>query len=130
MRHDDRCSANGLEVWPTPDVVTWSALVERMYATDRQAGRTAGRWLPDAAARLVWERIGQQEGDGHLVSPRLLGRSAYSRGADCTRSRFRYAPSPATIVPRPARCTLAGTYSDWLDSNRWVDESLLSDSSP
>ena len=31
--------------------------VERQFALERQAGAPAGRWLPDSAARLVWEHI-------------------------------------------------------------------------
>jgi probable DNA repair protein len=126
VRHDDRCTADGLEVWPTPDIVTWSALVERMYALDRQAGRTAGRWLPDAAARLVWERIAEQDAaTAHLVSPRLLGRSAYESWR-----RMHAFEIPLRAVAdddRPEARTFArwaGTYSDWLDRNHWADESL------
>ena len=56
-RHDEACLARGLEAWPTPDIVTWDELIERMFALDRQAGRLAGRWLPASAAQLLWERI-------------------------------------------------------------------------
>jgi ATP-dependent helicase/nuclease subunit B len=125
-RHDDHCTASGLEVWPTPDIVTWSTLVERMHALDRQAGRIAGRWLPDAAARLVWERIAEQDSaTGHLVSPGLLGRAAY----DSWR-RLHAFEIPLRAVAdddRPEARTFArwaSTYSEWLDRHRWVDESL------
>ena len=58
--------------------MTWSALVERLFALERQAGRLAGRWLPDSAARLVWERIVERDpATAGLVSPGLLGRPAY-----------------------------------------------------
>jgi probable DNA repair protein len=58
--------------------VTWSGLIERMFTLDRQSGRLAGRWLPDSAARLMWERLAQRDPAMQgLVSPGLMGRSAY-----------------------------------------------------
>ncbi len=103
-----------------------------MYATDRQAGRTAGRWLPDAAARLVWERIAEQDSaTAHLVSPRLLGRSAY----DSWRRLHAFEIPLRAIAgdDRPEARTFArwaSTYSDWLDRHHWVDESLSVGPSP
>ncbi|EFK94871.1 hypothetical protein LDC_3125, partial [sediment metagenome] len=49
--------AQGLEVWATPDIVTWDELIERMFVFDRQAGRLDSRWLSASAAQLLWERI-------------------------------------------------------------------------
>lgn len=125
-RHDDRCTASGLEVWPTPDIASWSALVERMFVADRQAGRAAGRWLPDAAARLVWEQIAEQDAATvHLVSPGLLGRSAY----EAWRCMHAFEIPLAAVAgdDRPeahAFARWADAYADWLDRERRVDESL------
>ncbi len=125
-RHDDRCTASGLEVWPTPDIVTWSTLVERTYALDRQAGRITGRWLPDDAARLVWERIAAQDGaTAHLVAPGLLGRSAYESWRRM--HAFEIPLRAAEGDDRPEARTFARwarAYSDWLDRQHCVDESL------
>jgi hypothetical protein len=77
-RHDADCVARGLVVWRTPDVVTWSGLVQRMFTLDRQAGRTDRRWLGDGAARLAWERLVQR--DPHaagVIGPEGLGRTAH-----------------------------------------------------
>ena len=78
-RHDEACLARGLEVWPTPDIVTWDELIERMFALDRQAGRLAGRWLPASAAQLLWERIVRDDraAAAALVSPAGVARAAY-----------------------------------------------------
>jgi len=77
-RHDDDCLARGLEAWPTPDIVTWDELIERMFVRDRQAGRLDGRWLPASAAQLVWERLVRDDPDlDPLVSPAGLARAAY-----------------------------------------------------
>ena len=77
-RYDEHCLAQGLEVWPTPDIVTWDELIERMFALDRQAGRLQGRWLPAGAALLVWERIVRDDPDlSPLLSPAGVARSAY-----------------------------------------------------
>jgi probable DNA repair protein len=126
VQHDERCVATGLEVWPTPDIVTWSTLVERMFALDRQAGRTAGRWLPGAAARLVWERIAAQDAaTAHLVSPGLLGRSAYESWRRV--HAFEIPLQAVAGEDRPEARTFArwaSAYSDWLDRHQWVDESL------
>ena len=46
--------ARGLEVWATPDIVTWDELIERMFMLDRQAGRLGWRWLSASAAKLLW----------------------------------------------------------------------------
>jgi probable DNA repair protein len=70
--------ARGLEVWPTPDIVTWDELVERMFVADRQAGRLTGRWLPAGAAQLVWERIVRDDPDlDPLLSVAGVARGAY-----------------------------------------------------
>ena len=70
--------ARGLEVWASPDIVTWDELIERMFALDRQAGRLDGRWLPASAAQLVWERIVRDDPDlSPLLSPSGVARTAY-----------------------------------------------------
>jgi ATP-dependent helicase/nuclease subunit B len=77
-RHDTDCLARGLEVWDTPDIVTWDELIERMFALDRQAGRLAGRWLPASASQLIWARIVRDDPErSALVSPAGVARAAY-----------------------------------------------------
>lgn len=78
LRHDEACLARGLAVWRSPDIVTWGELVQRMFELDRQAGRLQGRWLPESAGALVWERIVRDdESLGPLVSPKGVARAAY-----------------------------------------------------
>lgn len=78
LRHDADCAARGLTVWRTLDVVTWDELIERMFASDRQAGRAGGRWLPAGAAQIVWERIVHDDGDlPPLVLPSGAARAAW-----------------------------------------------------
>ncbi len=124
-RFDEACTGQGLEVWHTPDVVTWSALVERLFALERQAGRVAGRWLPDSAARLVWERIVERDpATAGLVSPGLLGRPAY----ESWRRMHAYQIPPEVIAagdtPETAAfARWAEEYAAFLDRHGWVDES-------
>jgi probable DNA repair protein len=77
-RHEETCLALGLEVWATPDIVTWDELVERMFALERRAGRQEARWLPSGAAQLVWERIVRADPElSPLVAPGGVARAAY-----------------------------------------------------
>jgi ATP-dependent helicase/nuclease subunit B len=124
-RHDEACASQGLAVWHTPDVLTWSGLVERLFILDRQRGRVAGRWLPDSAARLVWERIVERDpATAGLVSPGLLGRSAY----ESWRRMHAYQIPPAVVAeggtPEAAAfARWAAEYASWLDRYSCVDES-------
>ena len=124
-RFDEACAGRGLEVWRTPDVVTWSALVERLFAVERQAGRVAGRWLPDNAARLVWERIVERDqATAGLVSPGLLGRPAY----ESWRRMHSYQVPPDAVAAgdtpeTEAFARWAEEYAAFLDRHGWVDES-------
>ena len=69
--------AQGLEVWATPDIVTWDELIERMFMLDRQTGRLDGRWLPANAAQLLWERIVRDDPElSPLLSPSGVARAA------------------------------------------------------
>lgn len=58
-------------------MVTWDELIERMFLLDRRAGRLDGRWLPAAAAQLLWERIVRDDPE---LSP-LLSTSGVARAA-------------------------------------------------
>lgn len=125
-RHDEACAAEGLEVWTTPDVVTWSGLVERLFTEGRAAGRVSGRWLDDAMARMAWERIAERDGAlAHILAPGQLGRTAY----DSWRRLHAYA-IPLTALDaddRPeaqAFARWARSYADWSRRHGWVDESL------
>ncbi len=125
MRHDEACAAQGLEVWTTPDVVTWSGLVERLFMDGRAEGRLRGRWLEDALARLAWERIAERDGAlAHLLAPGLLGRTAY----DSWRRMHAYAIPRAALDAddRPeaqAFARWARSYDEWSRRHGWVDES-------
>jgi probable DNA repair protein len=128
-RFDDACTEQGLAVWRTPDIVTWSGLVERLFALERQAGRVAGRWLPDSAARLVWERIAERDpSTAGLVSPGQLGHAAYESWR-----RMHAYQIPAEVIaagdtPETAAfARWAAEYAAWLVRHEWMDESRAVD---
>jgi ATP-dependent helicase/nuclease subunit B len=136
FRYEDACLRQGLEVWRTPDVLVWSDLVRRLFEDERRAGRMAGRWLPDSAARLVWERAAQRDAaTAHLVSPGRLGWSAYQ---SWRRMNAWQIPSRALgTEDRPesiAFARWAREFAEWLQANDWVDETLattrLGDNAP
>jgi ATP-dependent helicase/nuclease subunit B len=125
-RHDEACLLQGLEVWRTPDVLTWSGLVERLYFEGRQAGRLGGRWLTDGAARLVWERIVLRDPEtASLVSPGRLGRTAHESWR-----RMHAYEIPAHVLGSEGRpesvafARWAHEFADWMRANDWLDESL------
>ena len=125
-RHDDACLRQQLEVWPTPDVLTWSGLVERLYAAERQAGRMTSRWLTDGAARLVWERMVLRDpAASSLVSPDRLGLAAHGAWR-----RMHAYEIPARVLgseDRPESRAFARwvqEFTDWLHANDWLDEAL------
>ncbi len=124
-RFDEACIGRGLEAWRTPDVTTWSGLVERMFALERQAGRVAGRWLPDSAARLVWERIVERDpATAGLVSPGLLGRPAYESWRRMHAYQIPTEVIAAGDTPETAAfARWAEEYAAFLDRHGWVDES-------
>ncbi|HQR48185.1 MAG TPA: PD-(D/E)XK nuclease family protein [Steroidobacteraceae bacterium] len=123
-RHDDDCLARGLEVWHTPDIVPWSEFVARTYGMARRAARVEGRWLPDAAARLAWERIALDDpATASLVSPGLAGRTAYQSW----RTMHAYGIPPAALDEDDRPEALAFTrwmrrYTEWLSDRGWMDE--------
>jgi ATP-dependent helicase/nuclease subunit B len=128
-RFDEARAGQGLVVWRTPDVVTWQGLVERLFALERQAGRVAGRWLPDSAARLVWERIAQRDpATSGLVSPGQLGQSAY----ESWRRMHAYQIPPHAIAAGDTPETAAFArwaieYAELLERHGWMDESRAVD---
>jgi probable DNA repair protein len=126
IRFDDNCLQQGLDVWRTPDIVTWSGLVQRLFAEERQAGRLAGRWLPDGAARLAWEHMVRRDpGTAQLVAPGLLGRTAHESWRRM--HAFEIPDRALDTEERPeaiAFARWAREYADWLRTNGCVDESL------
>jgi probable DNA repair protein len=125
-RLDEACLQRGLEVWPTPDVITWSGLVERLFVEARQAGRMTGRWLPDSAARLVWERmVVRDPATASLVSPGRLGRAAHESWRRM--HAWEIPPRALGAEDRPeslAFARWAREYADWLRAHDLVDEAL------
>jgi len=126
QRFDEDCQRQGLAVWRTPDVLTWPDLVQRMFEDERRAGRMSGRWLPDGAARLVWERaVLRDPASSGLVSPGRLGWMAYQswrrmHAWEIPRLDLGTDERPGSLgVPRSSR-----EFADWLRENDWVDESL------
>lgn len=123
LRHDEDCLARGLEAWTSPDIVTWGELIRRTFERDRQAGRLAGRWLPEAAAQLVWERIVRRDpATGALVSPAGVARAA------C----LAWQRMHSHLIPRSALtgdgspeaeafARWVARYDEWLAAQDWVD---------
>jgi probable DNA repair protein len=122
-RHDADCVERGLVVWRTPDVVTWSGLVERMFTLDRQAGRTDRRWLGDGAARLAWERLVQR--DPHaagVIGPEGLGLTAHRSWRLLHDYDIALAALDASDGPEVAAfIRWADEFSRWLDTEGWLD---------
>lgn len=126
LRHDESCLARGLDVWRTPDIVTWSELVQRMFELDRQAGRLCGRWLPATAAQLVWERIVRRDPSAAaLVSAAGVARAAYRSWQRMHAYRI---PSSALAGEGSPEAEAfdrwVAKYGEWLDARGWLDPSL------
>jgi probable DNA repair protein len=118
--------ARGLEVWATPDIVTWDELIERMFMLDRQAGRLGGRWLPASAAQLLWERIVRDDPE---LSP-LLSSSGVARAAAQSWRRLHDFRVPFAALDDDQSAETAA-FSRWcreyrrlLEERNWTDGAL------
>jgi ATP-dependent helicase/nuclease subunit B len=122
-RHDSDCLARGLEVWDTPDIVTWDNLIERMFALDRQAGRLEGRWLPASASQLVWARIVRDDPERNpLVSPAGVARAAYQSWRNLHDYGLPFASLEGGESPETdAFARWCRLYEQLLTSRGWVD---------
>jgi probable DNA repair protein len=122
-RHDRESIARGLVVWRTPDIVTWSGLIERMFMLDRQAGRTWRRWLDDGAARLAWERLVQRDPKvAGVISPDGLARTAHRSWRLLHDYRIPLESAAATDGPEVAVfMRWAAEFAAWLDEEGWMD---------
>ena len=122
-RHDQDCIAHGLEVWSTPDIVTWDELIERMFALDRQAGRLDGRWLPASTAQLLWERLVRDDPE---LSP-LLSSAGVARAAHQSWRRLHdyCIPQDALVGDETPEIAAFGRwcrqYQRLLEARGWVD---------
>lgn len=122
-RHDEACLGRGLPVWRTPDIIPWSALVERMFHLDRQAGRTDLRWLGDTAARWYWGRLVQGDpGSTAMISPDGLGRVAHRswrllHDYEIPVDALKCGDGPEVA----AFARWSAQYSRWLETHRWLD---------
>lgn len=123
VRHDEACLAQGLAVWPTPDILPWSALIERMFQLDRQAGRTELRWLGDGAARLWWERLVQRDPNGAaIISPQGLGRAAHRSWRLLHDYEIPLGALSGDNGPEVAAfARWSAEYSSWLEAHHWLD---------
>ena len=128
-RHDRQALARGLVVWPTPDIVTWSGLIERMFRLDRQAGRTKRRWLDDGAARLAWERIVRGDSaTSQVIAPDGLARSAHRSWRLLHDYRIPLESAEATDGPEVAIfMRWAEEFAAWVDQDGWMDASGAQD---
>jgi probable DNA repair protein len=124
--HDLACLDAGLEVWRTPDIVSFDDLVERMFHLDRQHGRLARRWLPASASRLMWERlVADDPALAGLLAPGTVGKAALQSWRQLHRwdiplSAIDEDPSPESIV----FAKWARVHAEWLQSFGWLDEAL------
>jgi ATP-dependent helicase/nuclease subunit B len=122
-RHDRESLARGLVIWRTPDIVTWSGLIERMFMLDRQASRTSRRWLDDGAARLAWERLVQRDPKvTGVISPDGLARTAYRSWRLLHDYRIPLESAEAIDGPEVAVfMRWAEEFAAWLDLEGWMD---------
>lgn len=123
LLHDDACAARGLAVWPTPDIVAWTGLVERLFVADRDAGRTALRWLSDDGARLAWERIvGRDPALAETIAPESLGRIAHRSWRLLHDYEIPLAALGEEQAPESAAfARWCAAYVDWLRDGAWLD---------
>ena len=125
-RHDEDCLARGLDVWATPDIVTWDELIERLFVADRQAGRLTGRWLPGTAAQLLWERLVRDDPQlDPLVSATGVARAAYQSW----RRAHDYCMPLAALTGEESPETAAFArwsrqYQGLLEARGWMDAAL------
>ena len=126
LRHDEGCLARGLVVWRSPDIVTWSELVQRMFELDRQAGRLHGRWLPESAGQLVWERIVRRDDAlGALVSPSGVARAAYQSWRRMHAHLIPIEGLAGEGSPEAdAFARWVASYGAWLRGPGWMDPAL------
>jgi probable DNA repair protein len=128
-RHDDACHAQGLDLWRTPDIVTWAELIERLFARSRETGHLHGRWLPADAARLVWRRIVLADPlTAGLVVPGSLAYAAYQSW----HRLHDYAIPERALAggDSPEEVAFAhwcARYRSWLDEYGWVDPAVAVD---
>ena len=122
-RHDEACVARGLAVWPTPDILPWSAFIERLFQWDRQAGRTDLRWLDDRAARLSWERlVGRDPYGAAIISPQGLGRAAHRSWRLLHDYEIPFDALEGDASPEVAAfARWSAEYSRWLEAHHWLD---------
>jgi probable DNA repair protein len=126
VRHDESCLARGLEVWATPDIVTWDELIERLFALDRQAGCLDGRWLPTSGAQLIWERMVRDDPDlDPLVSSAGVARAAYQSWRRLHDYRIPLDALDGGDSPETAAfARWCRQYLQLLDTRGWVDPAL------
>ncbi|MFO1394255.1 MAG: PD-(D/E)XK nuclease family protein [Steroidobacteraceae bacterium] len=125
-RHDEDCLARGLDVWPTLDAVGWSGFVERCFHASRDAGMLGQRWIPDAAARVAWDRIVRGDAaSAGVVAPGALARSAWQAWQSLHEWEI-----PLAAVSRDDRpeslawYRWASEYLAFLDTHRGIDAAL------
>jgi probable DNA repair protein len=122
-RHDAACIARGLQSWPTPDVITWSLLMRRLFDADRVAGRRHTRWLDDAHGRLAWEAIVRRDRDlQNVLLPAGLGARAHRswqllHDHAMPRDAVDEDPGPET----QAYSRWAREFERWLREGAWFD---------
>jgi ATP-dependent helicase/nuclease subunit B len=127
-RHDAACVARGLRTWRTPDVVTWTELLQRQFEADRVAGRTRQRWLPASHARLVWEEFVRDDaGLGTVLAPAGLGAVAYRSWRLLHQYGVPYAALETADSPETqAFARWVAQYRHWLQRGAWLDPAAAS----
>lgn len=128
-QHDAACAAQGLQVWRTPDLVTWPELLHRQFEADRAAGRTSARWLTTTHARLAWEQIVRRHQAHHpVLSPSGLGAVAYRSWTLLHHYRIPYAAlGHAEGIEVQAFAGWSEEYRRWLQQGDWLDPALAAE---
>ena len=128
VRHDAACLARKLDVWETPDVVTWPELLRRQFELDRAAGRTAARWLEPGHALMAWEQIVRRDAELQpVLLPAGLGAQAHRSWELLHAYRI-----PVRILVQDASPEVrsfarwAVEFRRWLDQGGWLDPAQAS----
>jgi len=83
-RFDRAQAAAGRQVWPSPDILPWSAWLRRHYDYLLDVGRTEVDLLSPAQERLLWQStIERRSGATDLLRPAAAAQSAFNAYALC-----------------------------------------------
>jgi len=128
-RFDRAQAAVGKAAWPSADILSWNAWLERLYLESALAGGDAGRYdlLTRAQSRLVWHSvIDAQAGVTGGRSATGMALEAWRQCGDW-RIRVRDLHAAAFNPDTEAFAAWARAYEERCRAQGWIDTSVLPD---